>query len=247
VYTQTALTQSETSELSTAIQDYLKSIHALESEDVKVTTSALAQRMGVSSPSATAMAKRLAELGLVQRAPYRGVVLTEAGRRAALEVLRHHRLLEQYLAKSLGLPLAEVHAEADRLEHALSEELEARIDEALGFPTHDPHGHPIPSRTLELESVADRTLANLVPGERSTVTGVPDRDPELLRYLTTLSLLPGEVVEVRHAAPFGGPLTIFAGGAESAVSRELAGRISVEAPAVTRKGGPAAPRGRARS
>ena len=136
----------ELTSLSSATEDYLKGIYALESEGVRATTSALAERMGVSAPSATAMAKRLAELGLVERAPYRGVVLTPAGRRAALEVLRHHRLLERYLAETLGLPLEEVHAEADRLEHALSEELEGRIDEALGYPTHDPHGDPIPSR-----------------------------------------------------------------------------------------------------
>jgi DtxR family transcriptional regulator, Mn-dependent transcriptional regulator len=227
VYTQSGLTQSETSDLSSATQDYLKAIYALESEGAKVTTSALAQRMGVSSPSATAMTKRLAEQGLLERAPYRGVALTSAGRRAALEVLRHHRLLERYLSETLGLPLEEVHAEADRLEHALSEELEARIDEALGFPTHDPHGHPIPSRALELEAVADRTLASLEPGERSSITGVPDRDPELLRYLTSLSLVPGQVVELRTAAPFEGPVTVSSANGEHAVSRELAGRIRV--------------------
>ena len=219
--------ESATSTLSSSIQDYLKGIQALESESVKVTTSALAEHMGVSAPSATAMAKRLAELGLVERAPYRGVVLTASGRRAALEVLRHHRLLEQYLSETLGLPLEEVHAEADRLEHALSEELEARIDAALGYPTHDPHGHPIPSAELELESTADRTLVSLAPGDRSTVTGVPDRDPELLRYLAALSLIPGAEIELREAAPFGGPLTVHAGGADHAVSRELAARIRV--------------------
>jgi DtxR family transcriptional regulator, Mn-dependent transcriptional regulator len=154
-------------------------------------------------------------------------VLTDVGRRAAIEVLRHHRLLESYLAKTLGLPLEEVHAEADRLEHALSEELEARIDAALGFPTHDPHGDPIPSRSLQLDAVDDRSLASLEPGERSTVTRVPDRDAELLRYLTSLSLVPGARVELHQAAPFGGPLTIRAGGAEHAVSRELAARIRV--------------------
>ena len=165
-------------DLSSASEDYLKGIYALESDGVRATTSALAARMGVSAPSATAMTKRLAELGLVERAPYRGVVLTAAGRRAALEVLRHHRLLERYLSETLGLPLEEVHAEADRLEHALSEELEGRIDAALGFPTHDPHGDPIPSRELELPAVEDRTLASLEPGERTTVTRVPDRDTE---------------------------------------------------------------------
>jgi DtxR family transcriptional regulator, Mn-dependent transcriptional regulator len=219
--------ESEKNDLSSATQDYLKAILALEVDGVRATTSALAERVGVSAPSATAMTKRLAELGLVKRSPYRGVVLTEAGRRAAIEVLRHHRLLESYLAKTLGLPLEDVHAEADRLEHALSEELEARIDAALGFPTHDPHGDPIPSRSLQLDQVEDRSLASLAPGEYSTVTRVPDRDAELLRYLTSLSLVPGARVELHDAAPFGGPLTIRAGGAEHAVSRELAARIRV--------------------
>lgn len=227
MYTQTIVIGSATSELSRASQDYLKSILALEGEGAKATTSALAERMGVSAPSATAMAKRLAEQGLVERTPYRGVALTPSGRRAALEVLRHHRLLESYLAETLGLPLEEVHAEADRLEHALSEELEARIDEVLGFPTHDPHGDPIPNPALELEAVQDRTLASLQPGERSRVTRVPDRDPELLRYLAGLYLVPGEEVELRAAAPFGGPLTIHSGDAEHAVSRELAAHIRV--------------------
>jgi DtxR family transcriptional regulator, Mn-dependent transcriptional regulator len=136
-------------ELTVAVQDYLKAIYALEAEGQRVTTSALAARMGVSAPSVTAMTKRLAELGLVERAPYRGVVLTDAGRRSALEVLRHHRLLELYLVNRLGLSLDEVHAEAELLEHALSEELEAKIDAELGFPTHDPHGDPIPDARLE--------------------------------------------------------------------------------------------------
>ncbi len=219
--------EQQTLELSSATEDYLKGIYALESEGVRATTSALAERMGVSAPSATAMTKRLAEHGLVERAPYRGVVLTPVGRLAALEVLRHHRLLERYLSETLGLPLEEVHAEADRLEHALSEELEGRIDEALGFPTHDPHGDPIPSAALEVPAVVDRTLESLEPGERTTVTRVPDRDSDLLRYLTSLSLVPGAEVELHEAAPFGGPLTIRAGGGEHAVSRELAARIRV--------------------
>ena len=137
------------SDLSVAVQDYLKAIYALETAGERVTTSALAARMGVSAPSATAMTKRLAELGLVERAPYKGVALTEDGRRSALEMLRHHRLLERYLADRLGLTLDEVHAEAERLEHALSEELEAKIDAELGYPTRDPHGDPIPDRELQ--------------------------------------------------------------------------------------------------
>ena len=145
---------SATSTLSSSIQDYLKGIQALESEGAKVTTSALWPSEWASAPPPPRRWRSGSpSSGSCERAPYRGVVLTEAGRRAALEVLRHHRLLERYLSETLGLPLEEVHAEADRLEHALSEELEARIDEALGYPTHDPHGDPIPSAELELEAV----------------------------------------------------------------------------------------------
>src|SRR5262245_28853077 len=136
--------------LSTATEDYLRAIYALEAAGAPVTTSAVAKRMRVSAPSATAMTKRLAELGLVERVPYRGVTLTDDGRRAALEIVRHHRLLELYLTDTLGLGLDEVHAEADLLEHVISEQLEARIDAALGYPTHDPHGDPIPDSNLRL-------------------------------------------------------------------------------------------------
>jgi DtxR family Mn-dependent transcriptional regulator len=135
--------------LSEAIQDYLKAIYKLAEESDRVSTNALATRQGVSAASASAMVKRLAALGLAEHAPYRGVNLTPAGARVAVEVIRHHRLLELYLAETLGLHVDAVHDEADRLEHVLSEELEARIDEALGFPTHDPHGDPIPDANLE--------------------------------------------------------------------------------------------------
>ena len=137
-----------TAPLSQTAEDYLKEIYKLQSEQGRATTSALAERVGVSPPSATAMLKKLAALKLVRHERYHGVILTPAGEKAAVEVIRHHRLLEQYLSETLGLPVEEVHAEADRLEHALSEELEARIDESLGFPTHDPHGDPIPGADL---------------------------------------------------------------------------------------------------
>jgi DtxR family Mn-dependent transcriptional regulator len=215
-----------TSDLTVAVQDYLKAIYALEAAGERVTTSALAARMRVAAPSATAMTKRLAELGLVERAPYRGVALTESGRLGALEVLRHHRLLERYLADRLGLSLDEVHAEADRLEHALSEELEAKIDAELGYPTHDPHGDPIPDRELRLEAERDRTLVDLEPGERASVSRVPDGDPELLRYLTELGLVPGSDVELLTLAPFEGPVTVRTGNGEHAISRQLADRIA---------------------
>jgi DtxR family Mn-dependent transcriptional regulator len=135
--------------LTDAIQDYLRQIYRLAEDGSRVSTTALARRQGVSPASASAMVKKLAALGLVEHAPYRGVSLTEPGERVAVEAIRHHRLLELYLARELGIAVEDVHDEADRLEHALSEELEARIDEALGFPTHDPHGDPIPNAALE--------------------------------------------------------------------------------------------------
>ena len=216
-----------TSELTEAVQDYLKAIYALESQGERVTTSALASRMRVSAPSATAMTKRLAELGLVERAPYRGVALTDGGRLSALEVLRHHRLLERYLADRLGLALDEVHAEADRLEHALSEELEAKIDAELGYPTHDPHGDPIPDAELRVNASRERTLVDLEPGERASVSRVPDEDPELLRYLTELGLVPGSEIEMLTLAPFGGPVTVRTRTGDHPISRELADRVGV--------------------
>jgi DtxR family transcriptional regulator, Mn-dependent transcriptional regulator len=217
-----------TDELSKAVQDYLKAIYALDAAGMRVTTSALADRMDVSAPSASAMMKRLAELGLAERMPYRGVVLTEAGRRAALEVLRHHRLLERYLADTLGIPLDKLHDEADRLEHALSEALEHRIDEALGFPTHDPHGDPIPNRELKIISSEARALLDLAPGDRSTVARVPDNDADVLPYLDELGLVPGEQVELTALAPFGGPVSVRTGTGEHAIARELAATVGVD-------------------
>ncbi|HZR91936.1 MAG TPA: metal-dependent transcriptional regulator [Gaiellaceae bacterium] len=134
--------------LSQTAEDYLKEIYKLQTAQGRATTNALAERVGVSAPSASAMLKKLAALKLLRHEPYRGVTLTAAGEKAAIEVIRHHRLLEQYLSETLGIPVDEVHAEADRLEHALSEEVEAKIDESLGFPTHDPHGDPIPGADL---------------------------------------------------------------------------------------------------
>jgi DtxR family Mn-dependent transcriptional regulator len=214
-------------DLTDAMQDYLKEIHKLRLEGSRATTSAIAERVGVRPPSVTAMLKRLTTAGLAKHTPYRGVELTPAGERVALEVIRHHRLLEQYLTQALGLSLDEVHTEADRLEHALSEELEARIDRSLGFPTHDPHGDPIPDADLRLERARLRTLASLEPGDEATIRRVPSDDDELLRYLSKLMLVPGKKVKLRRAEPFGGPLTVRVGKAEHAISRELAAGIGV--------------------
>jgi DtxR family transcriptional regulator, Mn-dependent transcriptional regulator len=213
--------------LSEAIQDYLKEIYKLLAAGERATTTAIARQLGVAPSSATSMLKKLAALGLAQHAPYRGVTLTEAGNRIALEVIRHHRLLEQYLAETLGLGIDAVHAEADRLEHALSEELEARIDEQLGFPTYDPHGHPIPDAGLKVARSQLRSLDALEPGEEATVKRVPDGDADLLRYLADLALVPGGRVKVERGEPFGGPLTIAVGGSEHTITRELAAQIGV--------------------
>ena len=214
-------------ELTDAIQDYIKEIYKLESSGRRVTTSALAQQLDVSAPSVTSMLKKLASLGLVEHERYRGARLTAHGERVALEVIRHHRLLEQYLSQTLGLPIDALHDEADRLEHALSEDLEARIDRSLGYPTHDPHGDPIPGPDLKLVVSQAMPLSALEPGSKATVSRVPDGDGELLRYLSELKLTPGSRIEVREAAPFEGPLTVRVGGADHAISRELAARIAV--------------------
>ena len=214
-------------DLTDAMQDYLREIYKLRLEGRRATTSAIADRVGVRPPSATAMVKRLAALGLVEHERYRGVELTPGGERVALEVIRHHRLLELYLSQALGMSLDEVHSEADRLEHALSEELEERIDRSLGYPTHDPHGDPIPDAKLRIERGQLRTLASLEPGDVATIRRVPDDDDALLRYLADHALVPGKTVRLTRAEPFGGPLILRVGKAEHAISRELAEGIGV--------------------
>jgi DtxR family Mn-dependent transcriptional regulator len=214
-------------ELSAAIQDYLKEIYKLQSAGARPTTTVIARRMEVAPSSATSMLKKLAALGLADHSPYRGVQLSASGTKIALEVIRHHRLLEQYLAETLGLGIDAVHAEADRLEHVISEELEARIDEQLGFPTHDPHGDPIPDAGLRIETRELRSLDTLEPGEEATVERVPDGDSALLRYLAGLRLVPGGRVTMRRSEPFDGPLTVLVEGTEHAISRELAMQIGI--------------------
>jgi DtxR family Mn-dependent transcriptional regulator len=214
-------------DLSAAIQDYLKEIYKLESEGTRPTTTAIAKQMGVAPSSATSMLKKLAALGLAEHSPYQGVELSEDGTKIALEVIRHHRLLEQYLAETLGVPIDAVHAEADKLEHVLSEELEARIDEQLGYPTHDPHGDPIPDAGLRIEASSLRSLDALEPGEIATIRRVPDGDSELLRYLAGLQLVPGGRVTMQRSEPFDGPVTVTVDGREHAISRELAMQIGI--------------------
>ena len=216
--------------LSESVEDYLKCIWMLE-RDGRVTTSEIAERLEVSAASVTAMMKKLARLGLVEHEPYRGVALTPGGTRLALEVIRHHRLLELYLMQALGLPWDRVHEEAERLEHHLSDELEARIDEALGHPTRDPHGDPIPTPKLELVRVDDHPLTDLEDGACAIVRRVPDDNPELLRYLAELGVIPARPVVVVSRAPFDGPVTVEVGGRQHALSPALAQRIMVGGPA----------------
>jgi DtxR family Mn-dependent transcriptional regulator len=214
---------------SSAIEDYAKAIYALERRgDQSVTTNALAERLGVTPGSASGMVKRLGELGLVEHRPYHGVSLTDDGRRVALEVMRHHRLLELYLVESLGLPWDRVHQEAEVLEHVLSEELEELIAAKLGDPTHDPHGDPIPTRELTIEEAATDSLQTLAPGDHGTFTRVSDSDPEMLRFLAERGIAPGDELEVIDKQPFDGPLFVRFGDDVHVLGGALAKAMRVE-------------------
>jgi DtxR family Mn-dependent transcriptional regulator len=206
---------------SASIEDYAKAIYALEERHGVASTTALAERLEISPPAVSAMVKKLAALGYVTHVPYRGVRLTDQGRRVALEVLRHHRLLETYLVEELGVPWDRVHAEAEVLEHVLSEGLEERIAAKLGEPTHDPHGDPIPAAdgtVVEPETVALDTLAT---GDRGRFVRVSDRDSKLLRELARLGIRPGDELEVVA----GGVRT---GSATHRLRRALARSMRVE-------------------
>ncbi|HEX5308747.1 MAG TPA: metal-dependent transcriptional regulator [Solirubrobacteraceae bacterium] len=217
---------------SAAIEDYCKAIYTLESwEGEAVSTNALAERLELTTGSVSGMLKKLGELGLISHEPYRGVRLTGEGRRLALEVIRHHRLLELYLAEALQMPWDRVHDEAEVLEHVLSEELEALIAAKLGNPTIDPHGDPIPSADLELREPSTRSLESLQPGEHGRFVRVSDADPEMLRYLAGRGIMPGGQIEVIERQPFGGPLLVSVDGAEHTLGGDLprAMRIDLEA------------------
>jgi DtxR family Mn-dependent transcriptional regulator len=214
---------------SQAIEDYAKAIYALERRDSEpVSTNALAERLGVTPASASGMVKRLGELGLVEHRPYRGVSLTENGRRLALEVIRHHRLLELYLVETLGVPWDRVHQEAEVLEHVLSEELEELIAAKLGDPTHDPHGDPIPTRELTIEEGTTETLQSLEPGACGTFVRVSDSNPEMLRFLAERGIAPGDHLEVLEKQPFDGPLFVRFGERTQVLGGALANAMRVE-------------------
>ena len=217
------------SDVSQAVQDYAKAIWTLaQRSDDPVSTSAIAERLEVSPASASAMVKRLEALGLVRREPYRGVQLTPAGERVALEVVRHHRLLELYLAEALGMSWDRVHKEAEVLEHAISPELSELIAEKLGNPTHDPHGDPIPTADGEIDEAPSRSVADLEPGERGVFARVSDSNPEMLRYLSERGIDRGAELEVLEREPFGGPISVRAGGREHALGDQLARAMRVQ-------------------
>ena len=219
----------ERSPNSEAIEDYAKAIYALASRSPgPVGTSDLARRLAVTPATATAMLKRLDDRGLVRHQPYRGVTLTPAGERVALEVIRHHRLIESFLADALGMPWDRVHAEAEVLEHYISEDLEELIAAKLGQPSHDPHGDPIPGPDLLAPEDDDsRPLDELASGEEATFSRVSDSDPSMLRYLADRGIRPGVTLTVTGRQPFGGPLLVEVGGAEHALGDELVRRMRV--------------------
>jgi DtxR family Mn-dependent transcriptional regulator len=214
---------------SSAVQDYAKAIYALEQRGGDaVSTNALAERLGVTPASASGMVKRLCELGLVEHRPYRGVTLTDDGRRVALEVMRHHRLLELYLVESLGVPWDRVHDEAEVLEHVLSDELEELIATKLGDPTHDPHGDPIPTRELTIDEGPQLSLQSLEAGATGRFARVSDSDPDMLRFLSERGIRPGDAFEVVDKHPFDGPLFVRFHDTIHVLGGELARAMRVE-------------------
>ncbi len=214
-------------ELSESQQDYLKQIFLLADHGGTVSTQALAERLGVRPASVTGMVHRLGHLGLVEHERYRGVRLTDAGRRAALETLRHHRLLETYLATFLGYGWDEVHDEAERLEHVISERFEARIAEALGHPTHDPHGDPIPDIELKLpDGEAENPLTGMAVGRGGKLVRVSAQDRDSLSLLSRLGLVPGITIEVLEVAPSG--VRIAVEGSRYLLPTELACQLWLE-------------------
>jgi len=226
--------------LSRSVQDYLKAILELGGDDGYASTGDVAQRLGVAAPSVTGMLRRLssARPALVAYAKHRGARLTASGRRRALEMVRHHRLIEQFLYETLSVPWDEVHDEAERLEHAISEPLEARIDDRLGHPRVDPHGHLIPSLDGRLPRRRLIRLDRLEIGQAARVSEVSDHDPALLRHLAELGLKPGREIRLVERAPFSGPLTVEVGGEIRRVGLEAGSFVHVSPLTVEPEGSP---------
>lgn len=214
-------------QVSPALQDYLKAIYTLQQEHQQVSTSLLADHMGFKPASITGMLKTLADLEFVAYTPYRGVELTQSGERIALEIIRHHRLIELYLVEALGYSWDEVHDEAELLEHHISEKFEERIAAYLGHPEFDPHGDPIPTLDGIVPPRSDWRLADLDVGDHGTIERVIDQNPERLRYLADLGLVLGATIEVIASAPFDGPISVCVNGQTHPIDRRLARMIFV--------------------
>lgn len=213
--------------LSQAVEDYLKTIYTIEAEGDKATTTNIANSLDVSSASATNMVKRLSKMGLVDYESYKGASLTNSGKKIALEIIRHHRLLELYLLEVMGYSWDEVHDEAEKLEHHISERFEDKIAQLLDDPTHDPHGDPIPTKEGLMPEMDAEPLIEGKPDQEYIVSRVKDQDPELLRYLEKIGLLPGIKVEIKEKAPFDGPVTLLIENNEQVIGNEVAKSIFV--------------------
>ena len=204
-----------------AVEDYLTMIYKLSYEGGEPTTTSIADKMGVSKASVTDMLKKLTKSSLILHEPYKGVKLTKAGEKIALEMIRHHRLVELYLKEAMGVSWDKVHDEAHKWEHILSEEIEDRIVEMLGNPTHDPHGAPIPTKDGHIQDEKFTPLSDAQAGERLLVRMVKDSDPDKLRYLADKGIFPKTVIEVKDIQPFEGPLTLEVDGDSQIIGHEV--------------------------
>jgi DtxR family Mn-dependent transcriptional regulator len=220
---------------SASVENYLKAIYQLQSEQGVVSTTALADALSVSAASVSNMVKKLAAMKLATHSPYRGVVLTREGEMRALEMIRHHRLIELFLSETLGVPWDQVHVEAEKMEHVISEDLEARIAKVLGNPKFDPHGDPIPSKDGRLPKVAQLRLTDLEVGERATIARVSDQNAEHLQFLNSRGLQPGVQIVILQKIPFEGPLRIRVGNHEHLLSSAFGESIFVRRLSVPRE------------
>ena len=223
-------------ELTGPVEDYLKAIYELERQGAPAETNAIADMLRIAPASVSGMVRRLADQGLITHERYHGARLTAAGRKAALKTLRRHRVIEAYLTSALGYSWDRVHDEAERLEHAASDELIDRMAAAIGEPETDPHGAPIPNRDGTLEQRATIALATLEPGDTAKVAMVSDKDAERLRYLAELGIMPGATVQVVTKEPYGGPIALKVETSTRTIGPELAEHILVAAPRRGRKG-----------
>jgi DtxR family Mn-dependent transcriptional regulator len=216
--------------LTISTQDYLKHIYELTESGESASTNALAKKLNISPPSVTGMIQKLASAkpALVEYQKHQGVTLTKEGRRAALEVIRHHRLLEAWLVQTLGYSWDEVHEEAERLEHVISEDFERRIAAAMGHPTRDPHGELIPTPDLKMPLDDSMPLSSLRPGQTATIKRIKAPEAELLRYLTGLGLVPGVQIEVKDYSPFDHNLTIRVGRKTAVLGLTITSKIFIE-------------------